>query len=134
MYLVEEMDKELIVDMMEMTCSCRLWQITGIPCKHAVACIAKMHESVYDYTDTYYTVEMYRRAYEGVINPVPNVGDHAWEDDGTEVVRNPDVHAPPERRRKKRIPSQVVPNGAKCGLCGRSGHNRRTCKTSRVAA
>lgn len=132
LFEVHDRGKILAVDLHKRTCSCKCWQMVGIPCSHALTCIEKMHQNPYEFTDQYYTVSMYRVAYEGVIYPVPNVGEVVVEDDPAEFVHAPDVRAPPGRRKLKRIPSQVIENGSKCGLCGRRGHNRRTCKEPRV--
>lgn len=39
---------QCIVDMQEKVCSCRHWELTGIPCKHAVATIWDMQSNGMD--------------------------------------------------------------------------------------
>ena len=36
--------EQFVVDMAGKTCSCHKWQLRGIPCGHAVACINRRHE------------------------------------------------------------------------------------------
>ena len=41
----------LEVDLMERTCTCKAWQMSGIPCDHACAAIRRMGFDVSDYVD-----------------------------------------------------------------------------------
>ncbi|RVX00147.1 hypothetical protein CK203_026574 [Vitis vinifera] len=41
----------LEVDLMERTCTCKAWQMSGIPCDHACAAIRRMGFDVFDYVD-----------------------------------------------------------------------------------
>jgi hypothetical protein len=61
------------IDLDSRTCSCKRWQITGLPCTHALCFINAMrNRSVEDYVDDYYSVEMFKKAYESAINPLTN--------------------------------------------------------------
>ncbi|XP_073138122.1 uncharacterized protein [Henckelia pumila] len=64
-------EKSFAVDLVDMTCSCRVWQINKIPCKHAISAIETKSLSVYDFCDKYFKIESYRTAYKGHINPIP---------------------------------------------------------------
>ncbi|XP_073139120.1 uncharacterized protein [Henckelia pumila] len=44
-------EKSFAVDLVDMTCSCRVWQINKIPCKHACSAIEAKSMSVYDFCD-----------------------------------------------------------------------------------
>ena len=44
----------LEVDLMERTCTCKAWQMFGIPCDHACAAIRRMGFDVSDYVDDWY--------------------------------------------------------------------------------
>lgn len=115
------------VDLTAKTCSCKIYQFVGIPCKHACSCILSLQQSPYAFCDSYYTLHMYKEAYMSYINPIPTNVEIASQ--LPEDVREPDVPRPPGRPRTKRIPSQVEDvRPLKCGRCSRSGHNRRTCK------
>ena len=53
-----------IVNLQERTCSCRQWQVSGIPCKHALAFITSLSNApIENYVDLYYSVEKFRVAY-----------------------------------------------------------------------
>ena len=61
------------------TCSCRLWQVSGKPCKHALAFIAKLSRDVRmdDFVHDYFSVEKLRKTYSGVFNPMTS--KHFWQ-------------------------------------------------------
>ena len=44
----------LEVDLMEWTCTCKSWQMSGIPCDHACAAIWRMGFDVSNYVDDWY--------------------------------------------------------------------------------
>ncbi|XP_073121759.1 uncharacterized protein [Henckelia pumila] len=44
-------EKSFAVDLVDMTYSCRVWQINKIPCKHAISAIETKSLSVYDFCD-----------------------------------------------------------------------------------
>ena len=48
---------------------CRQWEISGILCKHAARCLLHFNCRVEDYISSYYSVEIYKATYSGVINP-----------------------------------------------------------------
>ncbi|KAL8484220.1 hypothetical protein ACS0TY_026787 [Phlomoides rotata] len=45
-------------------CSCRQWQLNGIPCKHGVCAILKQKIYIIDFVHEFYTVETYKKAYK----------------------------------------------------------------------
>ena len=53
-----------IVDLQERTCSCRQWQVSRIPYKHALAFITSLSDALIEnYVDSYYLIEKFRVAY-----------------------------------------------------------------------
>ena len=52
------------VNLKEKTCSCRKWDLTGIPCKHACSAIAENKWDVEDFVDEAYHVKTYKACYE----------------------------------------------------------------------
>ncbi|KAF8387649.1 hypothetical protein HHK36_026303 [Tetracentron sinense] len=44
---------------------CRAWEISGLPCKHSTACIARKRVNIEDYCDGYYSKETYLKAHGG---------------------------------------------------------------------
>ncbi|KAG6509423.1 hypothetical protein ZIOFF_027413 [Zingiber officinale] len=139
------------VDLSTRTCSCRKWDLTGIPCKHVVCAIWCKKDNPEAYAHHCYLTETYRRCYALSIMAVN--GPNLWlacdlpqplqpfykEKIGRPTKlqkREPDE---PPTSSKKNATSQkntVAQNnklkGAKrcnkCRICGGSGHNQSTCK------
>lgn len=62
-----------VVNLDERTCSCRAWQVSGLPCKHALAFITSIsREKIEDHVDNFYSVAKFRAAYEGIIPAIPD--------------------------------------------------------------
>jgi hypothetical protein len=60
-----------IVDLAAWTCTCRRWQVTGLPCFHAIAFITSLpNNKIADFVHPYYTVEKFKLSYAGVIPPL----------------------------------------------------------------
>lgn len=86
---------------------------------------------VYDFCSNYYTTYAYVNIYKGIIIPVGNKIEWNLSSDVksiTVLVPNKKSSSCPIETRKKATheKSQVV----KCGICGESSHNRKTCKDS----
>ncbi|XP_042032327.1 uncharacterized protein LOC121779042 [Salvia splendens] len=58
---------QYVVNMRDFTCSYRLWQLTGIPCTHAIATINKNGDDVTRYVSRYYLKSTMIMLYENVI-------------------------------------------------------------------
>ncbi|KAI5353672.1 hypothetical protein L3X38_006566 [Prunus dulcis] len=112
------------------TCSCRLWQIDGFPCTHAVAAILAKRDSVYDYVEYYYKTDFFRKAYESPIFPIPNIGKGLGSNGSAAgVVLPPITTRPAGRPPTKRIKAfGEFKRPLKCSRCSVARHNRKTCK------
>ncbi|XP_012833693.1 PREDICTED: uncharacterized protein LOC105954572 [Erythranthe guttata] len=117
---VIENEKSYAVDFHAWTCSWRAWQIEKILCKHACVCIDSKGLSVYDYMDRYYKIDMYKKTYQPILNPIPTFDMDFWNEDydDDDVINAPDVRSQAGRRRTQRIPSQVQTRVTKCKRCG----------------
>ncbi|RVX23746.1 hypothetical protein CK203_000024 [Vitis vinifera] len=60
------------VNLRERTCTCKAWQMAGIPCEHACAAIRQMKQDVYEYVDSYFKLPMQQLIYSGHFNSIPN--------------------------------------------------------------
>ncbi|KAK8692058.1 hypothetical protein V6N13_075540 [Hibiscus sabdariffa] len=90
------------VDLEHHTCSCRKWDITGIPCIHAVSVMILRNERPESYVHACYKTTTQQQIYNHFIEPVR--GPNQWLHDTTcESVIEPKLRRPP-------------------------GHNQRTCK------
>jgi hypothetical protein len=57
-----------MVNLYDRICSCRQWQVSGIPCKHAIAFITSLNNAPLEkYVDMYYSINKFRAAYGQLI-------------------------------------------------------------------
>ena len=54
MYEVDNGCERHVVDLVRKSCSCRIWDLTGLPCKHGIFAIVKNLEKVEDYVHPCY--------------------------------------------------------------------------------
>ena len=122
-----------IVDIDNWDCSCKGWQLTGVPCCHAIAVFECVGRSPYDYCSRYFTVENYRLTYAESIHPVPNVDKPPVQGESTSLVMvtPPPTKRPPGRPKMKQVESiDIIKRQLQCSKCKGLGHNRKTCKLS----
>lgn len=81
------------------TCGCRRWDLSGIPCHHAISCLNRLGKNVEDYIDSVYSTFHYKQAYSGIIYPMN--GHLAWDKSGM-VLKPPVIEKQPGRPKKKR--------------------------------
>ncbi|XP_021618547.1 uncharacterized protein LOC110619422 [Manihot esculenta] len=126
-----------IVNIGTRSCSCRDWQLHGMPCAHAVAALISCRKDVYAFTEKCFTVASYREAYAEEIRPIPEkmrkIGDAPMDDDDdSQVVRPPKIRRPPGRPEKKRICVEDLnreKHTVHCSKCNQTGHYKTTCKS-----
>ncbi|KAL8499075.1 hypothetical protein ACS0TY_022155 [Phlomoides rotata] len=130
------------VDLNHWRCSCRAWQLTGIPCTHAICAILGEQLEPGDFVHDYYIVAMYKESYK-----LSNYGisyDTLW---GQSLFIPP---LPPNfgsnrvkgrKDKKKRLEDGEKQSNGKRGLymrrqqltitckkCGGKGHNSKGCE------
>ena len=127
------------------TCSCWSWQITGIPCAHALAVSLKRGEDPQTYACSFFRLDAYRATYANPVFP-PNVDDAESletfmiagndqsddNDDDDDVVLPPNTRRPPGRPKKKKIRGQTEGGDCenrifRCSRVRDTGHSRRGC-------
>lgn len=138
---VLSLDRSDIVNIGTRCCSCRDWQLYGIPCSHAVAALISCRKDVYAFTEKCFTLDSYRETYAVEIHPIPERIE--WRkmsedaDDDIQVVRPPKYRRPPGRPEKKRICIEDV-NREKhvvhCSRCNQTGHYKTTCKADAMSS
>lgn len=120
-----------VVEMDHWGCSCKGWQITGLPCCHAIAVIGCTGRSPYDYCSRFFMTEIYRLTYSQSVNPVPSLEKETLP--VTVTVTPPPTRRPPGRPATKRTgihgqAHEVVKRQLQCSICKGPGHNKSTCK------
>ena len=124
-----------MVNLADMTCSCRVWQGSGIPCKHAIAYITSIPGAkLEDYVDEYFSVNNFRVAYDGSIPSIPDKS--MWPEAEPGFFLNPPLlKSTGGGRRKNRMKSALEGGSSQrkskkheCPICHQLGHHWYTCK------
>ncbi|XVF82631.1 hypothetical protein PTKIN_Ptkin16aG0064700 [Pterospermum kingtungense] len=129
-----------VIDLQLHTCSCRKWDLTGIPCLYAVSVMMLIGERLKIYVDQCYLKTTQQNIYFHFISPIK--GAKQWAKDQTmEPILPPELRRPPGRPHKNRrkeadkVFAAANPNKIRralskinCQKCGKPGHNKRTCK------
>ncbi|XP_019223383.1 PREDICTED: uncharacterized protein LOC109205162 [Nicotiana attenuata] len=76
-----------IVKLTEGACSCRAWQLKGIPCAHGVAAIHHKRLNPLGFISEWYKKETYLKAYSHFIQPVPCI--EMWHESTNAKVEPP---------------------------------------------
>lgn len=124
------------VNLAQWECVCRVWQISGLPCKHVLACCTYSRLSFDSYVHPYFKKEGYLVTYGRIIHPIM---DHTmWTQVPGDVLQPPPLRRQRGRPRKNRRrqegegppgPSQEKRSQTlRCAKCKEFGHNRRTCQ------
>ncbi|GJW74022.1 mutator type transposase [Tanacetum coccineum] len=138
--------EQYVVNLTQKTYSCRKWEISGIPCKHAIAVIHDMTDNGFDvgipedWVHDSYKLQTWMNVYSHKVNPVN--GRDMWSKfDCPTTLLPPKVHPQigrPPKKRKKSKGEIVMVKGNKltrqgktvtCSLCQAAGHNKRSCSS-----
>ncbi|XP_062103788.1 uncharacterized protein LOC133814897 [Humulus lupulus] len=88
------------IDLVNWVCSCRRWELTGIPCSHVVASIWHKREDRVTYVSKWYTKEYYMKAYSHQFFPIRNQDE--WPRSGKVRMIKPIGKTHPGRPKKSR--------------------------------
>lgn len=122
------------VDLENRTCGCFKWDVTGIPCKHAISAIYKLRQYPEDYVNDFFKKATYEKAYQHLIYPVP--GEHDWVRTTTLDIDPPKFNKHPSRPKKSRRKSvgeetqhsgRVRMTTITCSNCKNHGHKYTSC-------
>ena len=76
LYQVTSEERTYAVNLAHRTCGCKKWDMTAVPCNHAVSAIHKAKLQPEDFVDDFFKKPMYLAAYSPIIYPVP--GPDMW--------------------------------------------------------
>ncbi|KAI3495861.1 hypothetical protein L1887_38207 [Cichorium endivia] len=129
------------VDLRKRECGCRIWQLTGIPCVHAMSAIASLNLDAEQYVADCYKTETFLKAYAFNIHPL---------NDSSLWPQNPELD-PPLPPRRRRLPGRPATKrrrdkaerelsgktkhtvsrlgSQKCSICKQTGHNKAKCSS-----
>ncbi|XP_015160823.1 uncharacterized protein [Solanum tuberosum] len=62
-----------IIDIRKKTCTCRTWQLRGIPCQHVVLAYQHAGQDPEDHVVHWYRKDTFMKAYNYFIQPIPNM-------------------------------------------------------------
>ncbi|XP_057769544.1 uncharacterized protein LOC130989579 [Salvia miltiorrhiza] len=119
-------------------CSCREWDLTGIPCKHAVSAIKYMDRDPIDYVSDCFSVDTYLSGYEHGIKPIH--GNKMWPQVEGDIVKPPPKTKNAWETEEKRVRAPQEKEGRMtkhgvimtCSRCKQHGHNKRKCTNEPV--
>ncbi|KAM7471975.1 hypothetical protein LguiA_010158 [Lonicera macranthoides] len=131
-----------VVDFTDMTYSCRLWELSGIPCPHAVSVIYYMKRGPEKYMSSWYNNELTRKAYAYYLKLINR--EMMWKKTHFHKFLPPMARRMPGRPKNnrsrelhedlKKNPSEISRKSRrmKCNKYGEYGHNQRTCRMKRL--
>jgi hypothetical protein len=126
-----------IVDMKAKTCTCRMWQLSGIPCSHSITAIYFNKDEPERYVSKWLMTGTNKRIYKHSLQPLN--GERMWpRTDLKPMLPPPDRRMPgrPKTTRRKDIHEETktrsevtrVGRTMKCSECNSIGHNKSGCK------
>ncbi|WOL08112.1 hypothetical protein Cni_G16864 [Canna indica] len=101
---VKHMDNNYVVELEQNSCSCRMWELSGIPCPHVISSIHWLGEDLTEYVYQYFKKSTYLRIYEHLIQPLNE--KKIWAKFESEPILPPIVRRQtgrPKRARNKDI-------------------------------
>ena len=148
-YLVKSGTRAVTVDLEKRKCDCRIFDLKGIPCAHAVAAIHDRRMQPADFVSEYYKRERYLASYNFSIEALK--GEEYWEEQFIEQLLPPEIpkklRGRPKRCRRregwesgssKKGKTPVVSDVPQvqrfssgrvqhCSSCGKTGHRKPKC-------
>ncbi|PON34852.1 Zinc finger, PMZ-type [Parasponia andersonii] len=129
-FYVMDGDRDGQVNLQTKTCSCRRFDLTGLPCTHALAATLCRRINPYSLCSWYYTVDAWLCSYAETIYPVGNEEEWDIPDDISRRMVKPPPYKPkagrPKTKRTKSKGEKIIMQ-CHCSRCSGKSHNRTTC-------
>nr|KAJ0201475.1 hypothetical protein LSAT_V11C600299260 [Lactuca sativa] len=110
-----------VIEIEQMTCSYRKWELTCLPCNHAIATINEMADNdervgeLYTYVHKVYWLETWKTMYSFIVEPIK--GMSMWPKSDFPTTFTPLLHhTQPGRPKKKRTDEKSVRQSQKRNL------------------
>nr|KAJ0217663.1 hypothetical protein LSAT_V11C300103380 [Lactuca sativa] len=140
------MGEQFMVNWRDRNCSCRHWEITGIPCSHLVSAIwdkvehgAKNVPPLEEWVHPCYRLSTWNEMYKYKVQPIN--GRSIWPKSDCPTTLTPPKHTKQvgrPKKKRKRAQTEEPNNQGKsltrkfltvtCSKCKNKGHNSRSCK------
>ncbi|XP_052728479.1 uncharacterized protein LOC128195279 [Vigna angularis] len=133
---VSQAGDKFVVNLDENLCTCRKWEITGIPCCHTLAAMKFLNLDAEEFIPCCFRKSTYEETYSSIVYPIN--GNNLWE-----ITTYDDVFPPPKRtlpgkpKKKRRLEQWALVKDDKrmrkgglkkrCGICKELDHNRTSC-------
>lgn len=91
--------KSVTVDLESRKCDCRLYDLAGIPCQHAIAAIHSRRHQPTSYVFDYYKRDKYLATYNNFLEAMK--GEEYWDFHSTDILLPPDIPKKLRGRPKK---------------------------------
>ncbi|XP_050236339.1 uncharacterized protein LOC126686344 [Mercurialis annua] len=134
-YEVSEGENRHTVHMSSRSCTCRAWNLTGIPCPYAICALNHKDKDLLTGIHPCYSKETYLASYSFVMQPLK--GKQMWPRTGREPLIPPQVLKSAGRPKiaRRRDREEPKPSGKlskagfvmSCSYCHSKGHNVRGC-------
>ncbi|XP_020999379.1 uncharacterized protein LOC110281454 [Arachis duranensis] len=123
--------QKLEVNLQQHTCTCNMWQLSGMLCVYAVAAISKLRvRTAEDFVSPLLTMDAVRATYNVCVKPVNS--EEFWKEASQPKPDPPRITRPvgrPKKRRSDAAHPPPQPNGDKvrstfqvtCNKCGKKG-------------
>ncbi|XP_074323846.1 uncharacterized protein LOC141660755 [Apium graveolens] len=98
-FQVKSGTRSVTVDLENGSCDCRMYDLTGIPCHHAIAAIHSRRQEPLDYVSEYYKRDKYLATYKFSLEAMK--GEEYWDFHSTETMLPPDIPKKLRGRPKK---------------------------------
>ena len=92
LYKVDDSYKIYIVDFEHHVCDCGYWQVSEIPCIHAMPCISHNRKDQADFLSPWLKKDTYIRGYSGMIHPI--LDKDFWQNPGGDEILSPLMKRP----------------------------------------
>jgi hypothetical protein len=137
LFVVNDRGVDFSVDTRREMCSCKRWDLSGIPCCHGVSALRYDKIPPESRVNSCYSIATYCKAYEHIIMPCQDVSE--WAKMKGRKILPPPIQKKKGRRKKNRRQQpeekkgkrgvQITRAGAviHCGYCGGAGHNINGC-------
>ena len=127
----------VITDLVNRTCTCMAWKMSGLSCEHACAIIQLIGQNSTDFVDEWFTFPkqeiIYFDNFCGIeTHDMPTIGDdgllRSLKGDIIFGLKPLRTKQSPGRPRKKRVTQFQDKRTVYCSRCNMASHNRVTCK------